>query len=133
MGMRMGCVRILGAGARCVAWGSSIVMGARVVRGVGVRGVVGGSMGVGVFVMGGLVGGRGGVVGRRSRRRSEEGVRSSSLYSFTSSIHTFTMLPLPSLQYPLVPPLEVLSGATLALLCLSLFMADALYTQQLEP
>jgi hypothetical protein len=48
-------------------------MGARVVRGVGVRGVVAGSMGVGVFVMGGLAGGRGGVVGSRRRmgRRSE--------------------------------------------------------------
>jgi hypothetical protein len=128
--MRMGCVRILGAGARCVAWGSSIVMGARVVRGVGVRGVVGGSMGVGVFVMGGLVGGRGGVVGRRSRRRSEEGVRSSSLYSFTSSIHTFTIPRLPSLQYSLVLPS---CPAQHLHHCLSLFMADALYTQHLEP
>jgi hypothetical protein len=131
--MRMGCVRILGAGVRCVAWGSSIVMGARVVRGVGVRGVVGGNMGVGVFVMGGLAGGRGGVVGRRSRRRSEEGVRSNSLYSFTSSTHTFTIPRLPSLQYPLVLPPEVLSGASFASLCLSLFVADALYTRHLEP
>jgi hypothetical protein len=128
--MRMGCVRILDAGVRCVAWGSSIAMGARVVRGVGVRGVVGGSMGVGVFVMGGLVGGRGGVVGRRSRRRSEEGVRSSSLYSFTSSIHTFTIPRLPSLQYSLVLPSCLAQHLHH---CLSLFMADALYTQHLEP